>query len=103
MSVLAETVDPGGRRVVLDAEGWAHILQEHEEMATHRDALISTVGAPDYRRPDPDPEAGRERYYRRDLGPSRWLFVVVDFTDTPPRVVTAYGNRKDPPGRADAP
>jgi hypothetical protein len=30
------------------------------------------------------------------LGPSRWLFVVVDFNETPARIVTAYANRKDP-------
>jgi hypothetical protein len=30
--------------------------------------------------------------------PSRWLFVVVQFNETPARIVTAYANRKDPPG-----
>ena len=44
------------------------------------------------------PRPGRERYYSRDLGPSRWLFVVVHFNETPARIVTAYANRKDPPG-----
>jgi hypothetical protein len=32
------------------------------------------------------------------LGPTRWLMVVVDFGSVPARFVTAYGNRKDPPG-----
>jgi hypothetical protein len=32
LSTLAETVDPDGRVVVLDAEGWEHILHEHEEL-----------------------------------------------------------------------
>jgi hypothetical protein len=94
--VLARTVDPYGRVVVLNERGWAHILQEHEEMAAHRDAIMTTVSAPEHRQPDP--LLGRERYYHRNLGPSRWLFVVVHCEETPARIVTAYANRKDPPG-----
>lgn len=96
MTVLAETVDPDGRRIILDYEGWEHILEEHPEMATSREQIMATIRSPDHRRPDPRP--GRERYYSRDLGPSRWLFVVVDFSETPPRIVTAYANRKAPSG-----
>jgi hypothetical protein len=55
-----------------------------------------TVREPDHSAPDP--RAGRIRYWRRNLGPSRWLLVVVDFRVEPGRIVTAYGNRKDPPG-----
>ncbi len=96
MTVLAEALDPDKRRVVLDESGWAHVLDEHGEMEAHRDAVIATVSAPQHRRPDPRP--ARERYWRRGLGPSRWLLVVIDFSDDPARVVTAYANRKDPPG-----
>ncbi len=100
MTVLAEVVDPDGRRVILDEEGWSHILKEHAEIRPYRDDLIATIVEPDHRRPDPWP--GRERFWRRGLGPSRWLFVVVDFGEDPGRVVTAYGNRKAPPGWTDA-
>jgi hypothetical protein len=93
--ILAELVDPDGRRVVLDERGWTHVIDEHGEMGAHRDAVIATVTAPHHRRPDPRPP--RERFWRRGLGPSRWLLVVVDFSVQPGRVVTAYGNRKDPP------
>jgi len=96
LSTLAEVVDPGGRTVVLDDEGWGHILQEHGEMALYREEVMATVASPEHRRGDPRP--GRERYYSRDVGPSRWLFVVVDFNETPARIVTAYANRKDPSG-----
>jgi hypothetical protein len=92
----SETVDPDGRRVVLDVAGWRHIIEEHGEMAPHRGAILATVAEPDHRGPDPRP--GRERYWRRELGPSRWLMVVVDCGSVAARVVTAYGNRKDPPG-----
>jgi hypothetical protein len=91
-----ETVDPDGRRVVLDVAGWRHIVGEHRELASHREAVLATIAAPYHRSSDPRP--GRERYWRRGLGPSRWLMVVVDYRWVPARIVTAYGNRKDPPG-----
>jgi hypothetical protein len=96
VTVVAELIDPDGRRVVLDDRGWTHIVDEHAEMATHRDAVLATVTGPHYRRPDPRPS--RERFWRRGLGPGRWLMVVIDFNAQPARIVTAYGNRKDPPG-----
>jgi uncharacterized protein YuzE len=46
------------------------------------------VGRPDFREDDPAP--GRERFYRRDLDPGRWLRVVVDFSKAPAFVVTAF-------------
>ena len=88
--------DPTGRTVVLDAVGWRHIRENHPEMAGHRAVILATVRRPDHRRPDPHP--GRERYYRRDVGPSRWCLVVVDFTQQPARVVTAFATRRDPEG-----
>jgi hypothetical protein len=69
VSVLADILDPDGRRVVLDAAGWAHIVVEHAEMAVHREAVLATVSPPHHRGPDPRPL--RERFWRRGLGPSR--------------------------------
>jgi hypothetical protein len=97
LNVLAETTDPDGRTVVLDDDGWDHILHEHPELAVYQHEIMVAISSPDYRRPDP--RAGRERYYSRDVGPSRWLFVVVNFNETPARIVTAYANRKDPSGQ----
>jgi hypothetical protein len=45
LSILAETVDPDGRVVVLDEDGWEHILHEHPELAL-RPIVVSTR-APD--------------------------------------------------------
>jgi hypothetical protein len=48
-------------------------------------------------RPDaitPDPRRGRWRYWRAEAGPTRWLFVVVDWREAQPEVVTAFGRRK---------
>jgi len=96
--VIAETVDPDGRRVVLDDDGWQHILEEHGEIEPHLEAIMLTVREPQHSRVDP--RHGRMRYWRPELGPSRWLMVVVDFGVDPARVVTAYGIRKNPPGWA---
>lgn len=96
MTVRVDLLDPDGRRVVLDAAGWEHIVAEHAEMAGHREAVLATVTQPHHRGVDPRP--ARERFWRRGLGPSRWLLVVVDFAGQLARVVTAFGNRKDPPG-----
>lgn len=56
----SETVDPDGRRVVLDVTGWRHIIIEHEELEPHREAVLATVGRPDHRGLDARP--GREHY-----------------------------------------
>lgn len=90
--VLAILNDPDGRQVVLDGEGWQHILTEHREMSRHQAAVRETIEHPSSRRADPLP--GRERYYRHGVGPSRWVMVVVDLNQTPARIVTAFGLRR---------
>jgi hypothetical protein len=95
--VIAETVDPDGRRVVLDADGLRHILRSHGELAGYERAIMDTVSMPEHR--DDDPAfAARERFYRQRPGPSRWLAVVVDYSTDPAVVITSFGRRADPPG-----
>jgi hypothetical protein len=96
VTVLDETVDPEGRRVVLDVSGWEHTVRRHPEMAGHQLDVVRVVADPQHH--GPDPRLGRERFWRFGDGPSSWLMVVVDFTGEPARILTAYGNRKDPPG-----
>jgi hypothetical protein len=38
----------------------------------------------------------RRRHYLRGAGPSRWLLVVLSYEQEPARVISAFGNRKDP-------
>lgn len=92
---IARVGDRHGREVLLLTRIWdGKILRDHPELVGHLDAVLATVQAPDHIEPDSEPL--RERLYRRDIGPSRWLFVVVSFEQTPGRVITALGNRKDP-------
>jgi hypothetical protein len=63
-------------------------------LAGNLDAVIATVMRPDHVESDALPR--RERVYRRDVGPSRWLLAVVSFEQEPGRIITAVANRKDP-------
>jgi hypothetical protein len=82
VTVIAEVRDPDGHRVELTAERWAHIRDEHQEMAAHRDAVLATVTAPEHVARHPRPS--RTLYWRRGLGPSRWLLAVIGFGSDPP-------------------
>lgn len=100
--ILAETTTPEEVRVVLFADTWhEHILdprEGHGELTAHLDAVLATVSAPEHRVPDLFER--RERFYKRGVGPSRWLMVVVSFEQEPARVVTAlgYGHGRAPAG-----
>lgn len=70
-------------------------------MAVHRDAVLATVTAGDGHRASasrPGPAAAARALLAEGLGPTRWLLAVIDFGTDPARIVTTYGNRKDPPG-----
>jgi hypothetical protein len=45
-----------------------------------------------------DPRPGRERLYRRDLDPNRWLRVIIEFSESPAYVVTAFVQDHPPEG-----
>lgn len=68
------------------------MLEGHPEMARFLEEALTTV-----RRPDaitPDPIGCRWRYWRSGVGPTRWLFVVVDWAEAVPSVVTTFGQPK---------
>jgi hypothetical protein len=88
--LLAEVSDPDGRSVALLARIWEDkITKDHPELRAHLEQVLATVA-------EPDPRARRRRYYRRRVGPSRWLLVVVSFEQQPGRIITAVATRKDP-------
>jgi hypothetical protein len=94
MAERREVVDPDGRIIVLDERTIGHLSRRRPQMVPLVGAILDAVERPDLREDDPVP--GRERFYRRDLDPRRWLRVVVDFNDTPPFVVTAFVQDQEP-------
>lgn len=93
---VGEARDPRGVRVVLSGALWQEkILQDHPELASHLPDVLRAIAEPDRVLPDPVYE-DRRRYYLRGAGPSRWLLVVVSYEQEPARVISAFGNRKDP-------
>jgi hypothetical protein len=89
-----EATDPAGRRVILDERTIRHLQSRRPQMVGHASAIVDAVSRPDLREDDPVP--GRERFYRRDLDPKRWLRVVVDFNESPAFVVTAFVQDNEP-------
>lgn len=61
----------------------------------HLDDVLRAIAEPDQIHDDPVYEH-RRRHYLRGAGPSRWLLVVLSYEQEPARVISAFGNRKDP-------
>jgi hypothetical protein len=89
-----DTTDPDVRLVFLDERTLGHLARRRRQMLARIPAILDAVNRPDVREDDPDP--GRERFYRRDLDPKRWLRVVVDFNQSPAFVVTAFVQDTEP-------
>jgi hypothetical protein len=94
-AILAESTTPDGVRVVLFEDTWLrHILDPrdgHDELEHHLPDVMDALGSPDHRESDGWPH--RERFFKRNVGPSSWLMVVVDSEREPARIVTALGYR----------
>ena len=58
--VIAETVNPDGRIVLMERDSWDHVVERHPAMAECLAETMSVIKYPDHR--EPDPRAGRERY-----------------------------------------
>jgi hypothetical protein len=87
--------DPDGRVVEFTERSWQHIMLERPQLLNDLDALLAAIATPDHR--EQDPKRGRERFYRRQLTDKmRWPRVVVDFSEAPGFVVTAFIHRKNP-------
>jgi hypothetical protein len=94
--MVGEATDPGGARVVLPVRVWQEkILNDHPEIEPYLPNILLVVSEPDHTAPDPTFE-NRTRYYVQDLGPSRWLLVVVSYEQIPARIVSVFATRKDP-------
>jgi hypothetical protein len=91
----AEIEDLWGRRVRLEHERWAHIVHTRPILAVLIDNVLEAVEHPDHHIVDARP--GEDWYYLADVGPSRWLKVVVAFHgESSGRVITAFPRRSMP-------
>jgi hypothetical protein len=94
--VIGEAIDRDGVRVVLLARVWEDkVLRDHVELNGCLPEVLRAISEPDHVERDPTDEQ-RRRFYLRGVGPSRWLFVVVSYEQEPARIISAFGNRKDP-------
>lgn len=89
-----ETRDPDGRRVLLTAERWQHILEEHAELGLKPPDIVAVVAEPEHRLRGRAPQ--EEWFYRGGAGPSRWVRVVVHYEQALGRIVTAFPRRAVP-------
>jgi hypothetical protein len=94
--LAGEATDPDGVRVVLPAALWQEkMLRDHPELTSHLSDVLRAVASPDHVVADPA-FGSRQRFYLHGAGPSRWLLVVVSYEQAPARIISAFGNRKDP-------
>ncbi len=96
MTTLAAVNDPDGRQVELTRERWQHILDApgHPELSQHQAEVMRAIQEPDERRPGR--RDNEQWFFLRDVGPSRWLQVVVAYEDDRGWIVTAFGRRRNP-------
>lgn len=83
----------------LTDRAFEHIVANHPELEPYLDEILATVERPDSC--ESDPFMGRERFYRRSVGPSGWLRVVVEYSrreagEIDGEVITAHGDRRGP-------
>jgi hypothetical protein len=96
MAVIASVTDPDGRRVDLTDERWAHIIRPdgHPDLETLQDQVLEAVAHPDLHLTGR--KANEEWFLVAEVGPSRWVQVVVAFGAERGWIVTAFPRRKQP-------
>ncbi len=88
--------DTSGRSVTLTVDRWENILKKRLGKLNGLElAVMSAVANAEVTRRGSVP--GREVHYARNLGPSRWMAVVVAYAGSTGTVITAYPTRDEPP------
>ena len=86
--MLASTIDPEGRRVVLFEDRWLHIKDGHPMLASRMREIMAAVREPTQRFPGRiDAE---EWYFASEALPGMWLQVVVHYEGGEGWIVTAF-------------
>ena len=85
--MIAATLDPDGRRVVLDEHGWSHIKGRRPQLARSLREIMAAVREPDTRMPGrTDNEVW---FFAEGAGSLRWQ-VVVHYEGGEGWIVTAF-------------
>ena len=93
--IIATVLDLDGRSVILSEPRWAHIVAGHPELTNFRKDVLETVEVPSLRLPGRS--LGEEWFYKAEIGPGRWLKVVVRYDATGSgSIVTAFARRSLP-------
>ena len=88
--------DRAGRTVVLTDKGLAHIARRHPILDGYDLAIMRAVEIAD--RTSRGNAPNREVHWASDIGPLKWLAVVVSYDSRAMRgvIVTAWPSRKGP-------
>jgi hypothetical protein len=86
-----ETTDPDGRAVVLTDERWEHVRLQHPNLDVEPAVLLNAVARPSRRLRGRRPS--EEWFYRRGVGPTDWMRVVVHYEGDRGLIVTAFPRR----------
>jgi hypothetical protein len=93
--IIATVTDRAGRTVTLTERRWEDILEKRLGNLDGLElAVMRAVEHAEVSRRGNVP--GREVHYARDLGPSRWMAVVVAYEGSAGTVITAYPTRDEP-------
>lgn len=93
----SEVLDPDGRPVTLSRARWEHIADRdsgHPEMTSLREEILRAVAGPDRRMRGH--ESNEEWFYRGNVGPSRWIKIVVIYEAGRGSIITAFPRRAFP-------
>jgi hypothetical protein len=85
--VIAATLDPEGRRVVLDEHAWTHIKSRHPELTRRLRDVMAAVREPDRRAPGRS--SGEGWFFAYIGGALPWLHVAVHYEGGEGWIVTA--------------
>jgi hypothetical protein len=86
--VVAATLDPDGRKVVLTEERWVHIKAEHATLAPKLREIMAAVRDPV--RSTPGRGENEVWFYAEDAGRFLWIQVVVHYERGEGSIVTAF-------------
>ena len=85
---VSVTLDPDGRRVILDEDAWTHIKRRHPLLGGRLREIMATVREPTWRAPGREKD---EEWYFSDEALTRlWVQVAVHYEGGEGWIVTAF-------------